>query len=353
MYKILAVASWALLALPVMANSPVNQFYWLEGQANIPSIDLNAVPKSTPDLTWTYAVDCRQQTIESDNDDGAKTDTQTDPNAKPKIIFKCALEDSNLTTELVPDTAGSGTIKVAAIGRDTSGAVVKTDEFYYTVQVIPEPKVNLNDCIRWDCAIYTAFYLGYEGTSVSQVNQKGNLRMQYTGYSQIDSVDIHIYGGLMQTSLQEQAAAEESCTAEDSAAENCDIETTIAADIGIFRPFDVGDIGLNIGPMLEYNLQKLDTTDAFAKSYYGGLRFAYSKIRFFSIGYGKSEGIPGERVKFIGQLPIYDEKLIAGMVLNASVDNTAKDKGVSPGDSIHVYVMTRVDFTKIFTNFTQ
>lgn len=339
----------------VPAPVKAGEFYWFDGEANIAPIDLDKITKSDTSLRWSYAVDC-SAVVNTATDPAQKTGEKTDSTtAKPvdTEILSCTLTGASLHVSIKPNKLGEGKIVVQAIGRNDKGAVTQNYPLFYSVKVSPRPTMNLSECVSWDCALYTAFYLGYEGTSVSQVNQKGNLRLQYSAYSEINSDYLHIYGDMLQTSLQEQAATQADCTESSSSTAECDIETTLAASIGGFMPFSFGDLGLRVGPMLEYNLQKLDTDDVFAKSYYTGIRFAYSKIRFFSIGYGKSEGIPGERIKFTGQLPIYNDKLIAGMNLNVSVDNTAKDNGVSPGDSINIYIITRVDFTKIFTSFAQ
>ena len=371
MYKIIVALAGILMASPLLAAStPVGEFYWVEGETNLPTINLDSIKKAGTSTRWMYAIDCSDQQVDfteiekkTDNGQSSSADaissSSSVSNSSSSVssktaaatslpLFKCLSEDSSLTIKLIAGKTGVGKIKITAI--PTQDGQTTNENFYYTVRVVAEPTSKIEECISWGCPLHTAFYMGYEGTSVSQVNEKGNLRIQYSGYSEIAD-SFHIYGDVMQTSLQEKSAIPETCS-EDNTSDECDVDATIATNLGLYWVPVEFDSGIKMGLMAEYGLQKLDTTDVFAKSYYGGIRFAYNKIRFFSIGYGKSDGIPGHRAEFTGQLPIYDEKLIVGMNLNVSVDDTAEELGSSAGDSMNIYIMTRVDFTRIFTSFT-
>ena len=356
MYRAMLILIGVLLASPLLAvPSPVGEFYWVEGETDLPVIDLNSIQKAGSSTSWGYAVNCDEQQVDDKDITAQQSSSQGQSSssqaATPTRFFSCLQEGSSLSIQLRSGKSGTGKIKVTAIPTQ-EGQNSGNESFYYTVRVIREPTSSIEECVSWSCSLYTEFYMGYEGTSVSQVNEKGNVRFQYSGYSQIDPWRLHVYGDLLQTSVQEQSATQEACT-DEAESEDCNLDATIAANIGFFSPLflDEPDTDLKIGPMLEYNVQKLDSNDVFAKSYYAGVRFAYNKIRFFNIAYGKSEGIPGERVEFTGQLPIYGEKLVTGMVLNVSVDDAAEELGAAPGDSINIYIMTRIDFTKIFTSF--
>jgi hypothetical protein len=333
--------------------------FWPSGTKNLHPIQLPQQHTPIDNLIYSYKENCSDQQPEQGNSN--------------KVIFDCTMDDgtNELTIELRDGAIGKGKIEIQIIGIDNNNKVIDYKTITYNVTVFNPAKLTVTapaECPNWSCNLDSGFYMGYEGTSVSDVEEKGNIRFQYGGYAQFapfDHVHIHMLGDLMQTSLQEQVAAKPECQNtgssenEDDASPECEVEPTIAGNVGIFMPIywkekaqlDPGKIIM--GPMAEYSIRKLESADEFVPSYYLNYRLAYSKIRFFSLGYGKSEGIPGGRIKINGQIPIYEEKLLAGFTLNMAADNEAKQNGLNPGDSINIYILTEIDFGEIFTSFKQ
>jgi hypothetical protein len=322
-----------------LVHSATEEFIWFENSKNIEPIDLSGGHAQPAGISWSYAVDCNTQSV-----DGLKGGSDK--------LFLCRVDESagSLLITLLERRSGSGTVNVRALGRDSSGAVKVTQDYSYLIKIIHKPSAAVEECPEWDCALYNGLFLGVEGTSVSEINNTSNVRIQYSAYSQLDG--FHMYGSLMQSSLQEQAVLQEGCSPDD---EDCEVDATVGGRLGLFFPANDND-GAYLetvirGPYVELAIQKLDSTDAFVTSYYAGYRFAYSKIRYFSLGLGKTENMPGKRLNITGQLPLYNDKIIAGVVLNMAIDDEAEERGLPPGDSLNVYAVTKVDFTKIFEKF--
>lgn len=347
MKRFLSTIILVVISLNVGAKSIEFKYTFEAGGLDPATIDLKTVVGAKPEETWFFASSCK------DHADGVE----------PDKVFECSLDGkdkSKLNIKLFKEKMGAGKIAVRAV-KQKGKEIEYVQDINYFIKVNPPKAEGSVGCIELNCSYYTGFYLGVEGTSVENINEKGGMRIQYSGYSHFGLNEdywfngVDIYGDLMQTNLQEQASIESSCKADSEDKEKkCKIKSTVAASFGVFAPTwgDEND-EKQVGPSLEYLGQKLSGDDEFAKSYYGGFRLSYSKIRHFSIAYGKTEGIPGHRVKFSGQLPIAADKLLAGFTLNVASDDTAEELGVSSGDSVSIYIITQVDFTKIFPKLSQ
>ncbi len=339
-------------------NKPKEEYIRIAGTKGKTSIPLTERYIAKEGYSYSHAVDCFSQK----RDIVPTSDADKKPGTLPESaqIFKCEVDEQTKTLDvtLIDQHSGMGTITVNAIGIKAGEPTNDVTQFTYTIKVMQLEALKINECESWDCSLYNAFYLGYEGTNVSQLEGKGNARFQYSAYSQfqpLKSISFHILGDLLQTSEKPQVVPE-ICKTDDKD-DACKIKPTIKAHLGLFVPYLLNTEGgmyegrVVMGPAFDYNFRKADDDGEFVPSYYGGFRFAYNKVRYFSIGYGKSEGIPGHRVKFSGQLPIYDGKLLVGTSINVAADGDAKKEGLSSGDSINVYIVTRVDFGNIFTKF--
>lgn len=337
----------------VSADSLTTSFVFIVGSKNVDSIPLGNGHPKTAGIVYSYATDCPVP--------GSAPATEE----KDSQLFYCHVDErKNLKISLVGNNVGEKKITVYALGHDATGKLVENKTFTISASVVDISRAWFDECPDWDCKLYNGFYLGYEGTSVSDINEEGNVRVQYSAYAQFNTYKrfhIHVLGDLMQTSLQEQSSVSSDCV-QDEEGNPCDpeVKATVAGTVGLFVPFfskgrelsnSKNPIGMIMGPMIDYGVRKLDEEDEFVSSYYLNYRLAYRKDRYFSVGYGKAEGIPGNRVKVTGQIPIYENKLLAGFTLNFAADNKASEVGALSGDSINVYVLTRVDFSKIFTSF--
>lgn len=381
-----------LLPVTVFANSePLN---FVEGDKNINPIifskinEKNINNKEYEGLNWVYVAKCETIVDEKSSSSSSSANSSSSSNVSSSLssnvnssmssntnsilsssdksslnsssntsntkndIFECSQNETTLFVRLIDDRIGKGRITIYATARDSAGGFKKDFPIKYDVNVLRQPTYSQQECLEWvTCRVYNGFYMGVDGTSVDNLNDNTTLRVQYSAYAE-NFKHLHFYGDVLQTTQQEQTKKDPNCT------DKCKSEPTIAGNIGTFVPFngwvgaDANPSSLLFGPMMEFNTRKLDTSDEFAKSYYTGVRFGLSKVRYFAIGYGKAEGVPGHRVKFIGQLPLYNNKVLAGINLNVSADDESEEAGESPGDSINISLVTRVDFTKIFTSWS-
>ena len=198
----------------------------------------------------------------------------------------------------------------------------------------------------WGKDFVANFYVGYEGTSVSGVKEKGTLRTGMMVYSQLtgtperDEFGIHAFGNVLLTSSAEQTMEE--------GADTDTVDETIEVDLNLYIPWGARHQTnglLTIGPLGSLASRKVNQLDNYREKYMAGLRFAHSPESFFDILYGKTENVNGKRIELRGQLPvaeIVNGNIFVGGILNLAID----DKGES-NDSIRMYVTWQVNFSDI------
>ncbi len=345
--------SFLLFVAPLFVSAEPLEFVYIAGQKTIEPIlfseinKKNIEAKDNAGLSWSYTVEWAGSTNSSVS---SKKTTGSSSNGSKSVdkLIKYTQSNKSLFIKLVDDRKGEGTIKIHAIGRDNTGASKQDIPINISIKVIERVVEVTSECPEWAaCKVYNGFYMGVDGTSVTNLNENATLRIQYSAYAE-NAKHLHLYGDVLQTTQQEQTKADPDC------GDDCESEPTLVGSVGAFSPLnkEITSSSLLYGPMAEFNIRKLESSDEFAKSYYAGMRFGLSKVRYFGVGYGKAEGVPGHRVAFTGQLPLYNGKVLAGINLNVSADNDAEEAGESPNDSINIYLITRVDFTKIFTGLS-
>lgn len=187
------------------------------------------------------------------------------------------------------------------------------------------------------------FVTGYEGTSVDEINEKGNSRIEFISQLWVSagsdsSNEIHLSGNILQTS----AASQMNNTSNDSSEKNieskAEIKTAIEANFtaGYFYPsWALESTNLldshRPGFIATFGGVKVKDED-FSRKYYIGIRSEHNHLQYLDVLYGKTEGIKGRRVEFRGQLPI-SKKFLIGFSLNIGV----KDKQEKT-DSIKFYI---------------
>ena len=264
----------------------------------------------------------------------------SDASADP--IFSCDLDDAKvfLTIKFKPGKSGEGTVTISATD---SGGNDATGTHKFVVRVLqPNPNdLSLTDdngiagCLGWKCSFYAGFFIGAEGTTVSDVDAKSTARVEFTSYQQINDL-FHISGSLMSTNSEEQTATE----GQD------DITEAIKGDINLTALFGSKlDKGMRWGFIANNAIKQISGNEKFEKEYYGGVRFARDQLHYFDILYGKSEGIKGQRVEFRGQIHV-NNNIVTGFSLNVG----AKDIPEDSGDTVNLYVMTPIDLTGIFSS---
>lgn len=338
----LHVLLFLLFATPWFVHAEPLELTLIEGQKTIEPVIFSEINKKNIDapgnvgLSWSYTVSC------------VVPSTSVNVNQ----VLECTQSAKSLSIKLIDNRVGEGAITIRAIGRDNADAIKQDILINIDIKVIEQIVDSARECAEWvTCKVYNGFYMGIDGTSANNLNESTTLRIQYSAYMESHKY-VHLYGDILQTTQQEQTEVDLNC------ANDCESEPTIVGSIGTFFPSNeifnrpITSSSLLFGPMAEFNIRKLENSDEFAKSYYAGIRFGLSKVRYFGIGYGKAEGVPGHRFKFTGQLPLYNGKVLAGINLNFSADDDAEDAGVSSGDSINISLVTQVDFTKIFTNWS-
>lgn len=356
----LHLLTFLLLITPLFVNAESLEFVYIAGQKNIAPINFNEINKKNIEaadnagLIWSYTVKYVSSTNMSVSSKKSTDSSSSSSSSSMNVggLIEHTQSAESLFIKLIDDKVGTATITINAIGRETTGVIKQDIPISIVIKVIEHVVEVARECPEWgSCRVYNGFYMGVDGTSVDNLNDSATLRVQYSAYAE-NFKHLHLYGDVLQTTQQEQTKTDPNC------ADDCKSEPTIAGNVGMFFPLN-GLIDENIinsssllwGPMTEFNIRKLDGGDEFAKSYYAGMRFGLSKVRYFGIGYGKAEGVPGHRVKFSGQLPLYNGKVLAGINLNVSADDDSEKAGESPGDSINISLVTRVDFTKIFTSW--
>ncbi len=194
----------------------------------------------------------------------------------------------------------------------------------------------------WSGEFVSNLYLGYETTDLDGFDRHGNGRFGINYYHQIDgSLDSkegwgkHIFGDAVLTN-----SAEHSVTSFDK---------TYEVDLNFYLPnAEDGDIPVRwgLGPVVGIKMKKLSGISTSRWKYMAGLRLARSPDLYIDGRYGKSEGVPGQRIEIRGQMPVaslYNGDVIVGGTLNLSTDD-----GASVGDSIQMYLLWQVNIIDVF-----
>lgn len=200
----------------------------------------------------------------------------------------------------------------------------------------------------WGRDFAFAFYLGYEGTSVSGFQEKGTARTGMMIYNQLtgplkkgDHFGLHMFSNILLTSSAEQTGQDTQQTSS--------VESAIEMDLNIFvplytKPQSVGVLA--VGPIVMGGLRKPDNIDEFTRKYMAGVRLAHSPESYFDILYGRTERVDGKRLELRGQLPV--AKLLNGNLFVGGVVNVSASEEVNNNDTLRVYVTWQVNIADIF-----
>lgn len=254
----------------------------------------------------------------------------------------CSVDDAGVLT-LSPKSVVSGYRDLKITASYTENGVDVEKDAFLPVKV---SSFKAQGCSAWNCQSHYSFLLGAEGTSMSEVKKETILRYEFASYHML-SDNFHMFGRIFQTSTPD----EESCEGE---AEGCEEELieAVTADIGgnyLFwestRANEEGRHVLRGGLTAQYGIYKSGNADRdFAEYYYSGIRFAHHKQRYFDILYGKREDLLGRRIKFKGQVPVYNDNFVVGVEIEVAADGDMRKAGLSNQDSIKAFVLYQVDF---------
>lgn len=206
--------------------------------------------------------------------------------------------------------------------------------------------------IGWGSDFVGNLYLGFEGSSVSDVKNKSTSRIGLMVYEQsFGDVEFgedgnyvkknapHLFMNLLSTSSAENTT-------------NDELVQSFESDFNMFWPVS-GEKKQNgeliRGFILSHGIKKNDTgtDDQFIKKNYLGYRSSYSPEFFYDILLGKTEGLNGHRVEMRGQMPVSEVltgRVFVGLNINYGVDDS---DGVK--DSLKLYVTWQTTFTDIFS----
>lgn len=264
-------------------------------------------------------------------------------NQKGNMPVTCTIDDAGVLT-VSPKSAVSGSRDLHVTASYVEGgAVIAEEEAGIPVNV---SSFKAQGCSAWNCQSHYSFLLGAEGTSMSEVKKETILRYEFASYHML-SDNFHMFGRIFQTSTPD----EDSCEGEAEDCEEALIEA-ITADIGgnyLFwespRANEEGKHVLRGGLTAQYGIYKSGNADRdFAEYYYSGIRFAHHKQRYFDILYGKREDLLGRRIKFKGQVPVYNDNFVVGVEIEVAADGDMRKVGLSNQDSIKAFVLYQVDF---------
>lgn len=294
----------------------------------------------------------------------------------------CTLTNEML--EIKAKSLGSGTqsITVTASYKENGVELARRSQNFSVNVTSGGSSSGPRNCVDWSCPNHFDFLVGAEGSSMSEVKKESILRYEFASYTQISHNHFHMFGRIFQTSvasLGEKSTAPAGFDCDGAAASdvetNCDtslIEShnaLIGANIFFLKadadaankldwalfPIKKRALGkfdeqatkssLLVGPSFQFGMERADNnSDSFSKNYFGGIRFAYSKLRYFDMLYGKREGLYGNRLKFKGQLPVLQDNFVAGVEVEMAADNELKNSALSNQDSVKAFVLYKVDF---------
>ncbi len=213
---------------------------------------------------------------------------------------------------------------------------------------------------------YTYFsygiYLGYEGTSTADINNKNTTRVQVMSYNHIIKPEkssnffkgwgLDGFVNIILTSVTSSATTTTSTTS--------NVSQAVGGDLNLYLNKAIGDNTydkdyLSWGPIVSFGGLKPNSSNEMVRSEMYGLRLGYNQESFLDILYGKREGVEGHRAEIRGQIPISEFKifknpLIVGINIDIGVENTPANNL----DNVKVYVMWKVpDIGQIFTSSFQ
>lgn len=293
-----------------------------------------------------------------DADKSSKNDQSTEDSDKKRILEArikalkenlagnmpviCSVDEAGVLT-LSPKSSVSGYRDLEITASYTENDVIVEKHAFLPVKV---SSFKAQGCSAWNCQSHYSFLLGVEGTNMSEVKKETILRYEFASYHMLND-NVHMFGRIFQTSTPDEG----SCEGE---AEDCEEELieAITADIGgnyLFwespRANEDGKQVLRGGLTAQYGIYKSGNADRdFAEYYYSGIRFAHHKQRYFDILYGKREDLLGRRVKFKGQVPVYNDNFVVGVEIEVAGDGEMRRAGLSNRDSIKAFVLYQVDF---------
>lgn len=200
----------------------------------------------------------------------------------------------------------------------------------------------------WDRDFSFAFYLGYEGTSVSGFKEKGTARAGMMIYNQLTGplkkgshFGLHVFSNVLMTSSAEQTGQ--------ATQQTSGIESAIEMDLNVFVPVytKAQSVGLlAVGPIVMGGLRKPDNINEFTRKYMAGVRLAHSPESYFDLLYGRTERVQGKRLELRGQLPV--SKLLNGNLFVGGAVNVSANEEKNNNDTLRLYVTWQVSIADIF-----
>lgn len=300
----------------------------------------------------------------------------------------------NYVSSCVTNYINMDSAKASEIAQEFQN-VVKWFELMYSMLLFsPNPSLQANlDSIKviiqggnniyasesygWKIPFDRYFYIGYEGTTVDQVNNKGSTRIGVYFYNQfrnlteicpIKSVNSksqandsnekcgiilstipHFYGNIFQTSSAESSTDTTSGT--NTQTKQTNIVNSMEVNTGIFWPiltfqeqeYNGREGVLATGPIAEHGWKMNTGGRNFVQREYFGVRSAFSQDIYVDLMYGSTDGLTGKRIEIRGQMPVVDFSvglLFLGCILNYSHGKLAQDT-----DSLRIYAIYRASFS--------
>ncbi|WP_317932006.1 hypothetical protein [Halioxenophilus sp. WMMB6] len=396
--------SKAVSAMPIVIKSIAGESEQITSQVGVYTIDLSTrfqVSQGaegnapTTDGSVVYSVTGCNSKTEALAEESAAPATKADigllANRLAEInqfqgVLTCELNDKSGELAVMPIAKGAGEVVLVARAeyRSSKGAVLaKSKPLPITIAV--KSSSSVFNCDAWSCQYGANFLLGVEGATIEDVKSDSILRYEFSSYSILSKKWFHIFGRIYQTSTVEYFAKSMEAVA---TSDNAGTPVVAANDIDCSTPSDEevwlaacdkkvtsaisGELGtafflmrstqdhgvswshsstdiqngdLLAGPTFQFNVMKSERQESeFEESYYTGLRFAYSRVQYFDILYGKNEELSGRRWKLKGQAPVYNNNFVAGVEIDVAADNEYKKKYGDGSDSIKFYVTYVVDF---------
>lgn len=247
---------------------------------------------------------------------------------------------------------------------------------------LAHPKVELERGVNiftasnngWSDPHVSYFYIGYEGTTVDDVEKKGSARTGLYIYNQFNSLNEtcppkpgscrqgnmekskfflvfpHVYGNIFQSSSAESSTT----TTTGTGTTHANVVNSMEVNTGLFWPIfahqqeaheDKPGV-LAAGFLAERGWKTNEGSQNFIQRSYYGLRLAFSPDSYFDFIQGETEGRKGNRTELRGQYPLTNfsiGRLMLGGAMN--YDNQKKEINT---DSMRVYLIYHASFSDVF-----
>ncbi len=239
----------------------------------------------------------------------------------------------------------------AASSSSTGTSSMSTQETTTTRDVSSKELLSKELLSKEAITIYS-LYLGAEGTSVSDINNKTTVRTQLMLYNQIyrweNCCGLDFFGDVILTSVTSSST---------TTASTATVSQAIGGDINLYLKFPIRREATHpenwistLGLIYSFETLKPTNANEATRSSYFGVRLQYNTESFADLLYGRTEGIGGSRGELRVQAPIKQLNLlgnsptIVGLIANLGI----RDRPQNNVDSIKMYVMWRVSIENIF-----